>query len=264
MDEETNLELGAEAASADDADEFEYDGDGNVIIPDVEEEQASDDIESDGGEETPEKENHNEQIPETPAEDGDLPLNAENKRLNERYAALEAQVRDTLSKLGQDDADIMKGLVNLAAEATDQSPEEYLSEMIEKRKVDEAKKLLARQEFEQIKESDTKELKASYPELKDCQDIEKESWFIKFAEFRSKGLTAVEAYSAANPKGIRESVASAVKRQNLNDTKQHLRSHVTKGGKGNDFYISSEEMRMAREALPGYSDEEIMKIYKKI
>lgn len=264
MEEEKNLELEPETAPTDDADEFEYDGEGNVIIPDAEEDDFSEDESASDVEDESEEENHNEESPKNPAEDRESPLVAENKKLNDRYDALEAQVKDTLSKLGQDSSDIMTGLINLAAEASDQSPEEYLEEMRETRKVEEAKKLLERREFEELKAADARELKANYPELKDVADIEKEPWFLRFAEFRSKGLTAIEAYSAANPNGIRESVASAVKRQNLNDTKQHLRSNVPRGGKGNEFYMSNEEMRMAREALPGLSDDEILKIYKNL
>lgn len=273
MENEKDIELDEEAMPAEDnesSDEFDYDEDGNIIIPDVVEEleedpeddgsEADDADEADDSEEPPEEPEKEDS--EEPHEDKDDTSNP----LQEKYDILTAQVKDTLSKLGvqYDDEDIVGGLVKVAAEAADKTPEEYAREREEARKLEEGKKLLERKEFEEVKKADTAELKAKFPELKGCEDIEKEPWFIKFATFRSKGLTAEEAYSAANPTGIRKSVAASVKRQNLNDTKSHLRSNVPKGGKVNDFYMSNDELRMAREALPGMSDEEIIKIYKKI
>lgn len=52
---------------------------------------------------------------------------------------------------------------------------------------------------------------------------------VRFADLRRKGLTAVEAYAAANPKGIRENAAEAAKKIVKADNKAHLKSNVPKG-----------------------------------
>ena len=54
--------------------------------------------------------------------------------MRRRLSALESQTKDTLAKLGVDNGDIMAGLVKLAAEADEITPEEYLRRKAEQDK----------------------------------------------------------------------------------------------------------------------------------
>ena len=279
LDEEldTNLEDTAdvEEDAAEDVevtdDEFEYDEDGNIIIPEVvfdEDETLEDDEESVEEGETEEeseeeKSEETEEVTEptnTKADDKDAKI----AELEAKYAKLEAQSKDTLSKLGVNEEDVMKGLVSLAAEVDGDSPEEYLKKKAEKDRTLRAEALLRQQEFEKIATADIAELHATYPETKQYKhvldlpnDIK-----MKFGRFRDAGLSAKEAYAAANPDGIRSNVATAVKKQSLHESKSHLRTSVPKGSKDDGITMSRSELSRWRDLFPNKSDKEIISLYK--
>ena len=256
-------------------DEFEYDENGDIIIPDVDEdvEENAEDGVGDVAEEVDEEEAEGEETPVEAEEDDDAGKDtkedaktAENEELVRLRALVkdyETRGKDALEKLGVKNDDVLKGLLQIAAEAEDKTPEEYAAELQKKRRMEEAMELLKRTEFEKMASADLAGLKQIYPELKDVNSIFDIPNFKRFGELRDKGLSIKEAYSAANPDGIRRNVADAVTRQNLNESKSHLKSNVPKGTKDNSLHMSREELTSWREMFPKMSDSEIIKLYRK-
>lgn len=250
-------------------DEFEYDEEGNIIIPDVveDDEDATEDVEEEPSEKAEKEqtedgeETFEEKVEATPTESVESQKVAE---LERELAALRSQAKDTLAKLGVKDEDITKGLATLAAEASEMSVEDYLKQRTEAQKNEEAQALLARMKFEQMAQADLRELQAAFPETKGYSHIRDlpDEVLKKFGKFRDMGLSAKEAYSAANPDGIRNNVASAVKKQSLQNTKSHLHSNVPKGSKDNGITMTKSELAYWRDLFPGKSDREIMQLYK--
>jgi len=101
-----------------------------------------------------------------------------------------------------------------------------------------------------------------YPETKGLKAITEISNFGVFAELRDKGLTPKQAYAAANPDGVRASVAKSVKQQLLNETKGHLRSAVPKGSKDNSITMSNKQLSEWRDLFQNLSDKEIVALYR--
>lgn len=261
MDERKEAELEeqeTEEVEVEESEELEYDDDGNIVIEDGEDEDEESEEEAveESEEENPEEE------PEEDAKDKEI------KSLTERLKSLEkieAQAKDTLAKLGIDDKDALNGLVKLAAETDDKTPEEYLKDKRNADMLEAAKALLKKQEFEALKKADLDALKPHCPELAGIEDLEKMENFKEFAKFRDLGLTPLQAYSAANPEVIRKSAAAAGKRTAINGSKSHLHSNVPKSSGNGGIKISKEELAMLRSALgEEKSDKEIIEIYKKI
>lgn len=256
-------------------DEFEYDEDGNIIIPEV---VYDDETEEDGdetSEEPAEEQGEPEKTEESEESDGNKevaePVDPKPDERDTRIAQLEAELsrfiaqgKETLSKLGVKDKDVMEGLVSLAAEADGTTPEEYLKKKAIEERDAKARALLQQTEFEKKARADLAELHAAYPETKQYTDIRKLPSDIlhKFGRFRDAGLNAKEAYAAANPDGIRNTVATAVKKQSLHESKSHLRTTVPKGSKDNSVVMPKSALREWRELFPDKSDKEIMSLYK--
>lgn len=283
---EKDLEIDAEDVSEDldtntDADEdseldFEYDENGDIIIPDEDDEadaeDASDDDSDEGDTDADEEQDETSEgdAEEAPAaqevvepasaqqDDKDREIAA----LRRQYSALESQTKDTLAKLGVEDGDIMAGLVKLAAEADEITPEEYLRRKAERDRNAEAVRTLQAIEFEKKMKADLAEVHAAFPETKAYDSVTKFPNFAKFGQFRDKGLSPKEAYIAANPDAVRASVATATKRQSLNETKSHLKPVVSKQSKDNSITITKKEMAEYRELFPNLSVKEIMSLYR--
>ena len=251
-------------------DEFEYDEEGNIIIPDVVEDDDSDADED--GEENPETEQDEsteqqtdnadegkKSDPEKPAEDERDKRIAELERENK---ALKSQGKETLKKLGVETDSVLEGLEKLAAEADDIPIEEYRKKRAESARDEEARLLLQRTEFEKKMKADLAELQSVYPETKKLTSITQVQNFAEFGKLRDMGLTPKQAYAAANPDGVRENVAAAVKQQSLNETKQHLQSAVPKKAKGDAITMTRKELLEWRDLFPDKSDKEIIALYK--
>ena len=126
----------------------------------------------------------------------------------------------------------------------------------------EAVRTLQTIEFEKKMKADLAEVHAAFPETKAYDSVTKFPNFAKFGQFRDKGLSPKEAYIAANPDTVRASVATATKRQSLNETKSHLKPVVSKQSKDNSVTITKKEMAEYRELFPNMSDKEIMSLYR--
>lgn len=283
MENEKDLETQVEASeeSNEAIEEIDYDSDGNYTIPEDEEgEDDSSEEKTDDGddaeEETSEKEPDKEEVEEAPEKNGGKDEDPE--ALRARISELERERRErdagdeqfnallmeTLSKLGAKSADPKEALIELAAESRDISPADLKKELDREARTKKALELLDRTELEQTVREDLQTLKSNFPELSECKTIHDIPNVKEFAEFRDLGLTAIQAYSAANPDGIRKSVAASVKRQNLNDTKAHLRSSVSKSTKSASPNIPIGDLKLMRSAFPGKSDREIHDLYRKV
>lgn len=252
-------------------DEFEYDEDGNIIIPDVvfdeddvDEETVEDtdegSDESEKAEETPPKEESKKEEPKAP----EAKPNEEVSRLRAELDRLRSQSKDTLAKLGVKTDDVMEGLASLAAEAEGVTTKEYLEKKAAAERDAQARALLQRQEFEKMAKADLAELHAAYPETQKYTDIRDLPQAIKreFGRLRDMGLSAKQAYAAANPDGIRTEIATAVKKQSLHESKSHLQTSVPKGAKDSSVPMTRADLKAWRELFPGKSDKEIISLYK--
>ncbi len=285
--EETDLEEN-DVAEDDIDDEFEYDENGDIVVPDVEFDPEDDvDIDEEIEEETPEEDTEednedgedveefeedsssdtDEPAPPSPPEEGEKepdPRDEEIASLKAKYKALESQAKDTLKIIGIESEDAISGLVKVAAESQGKSTEEYNAEKVKKENDELARNMLRNQLFEAKAAADLKELHAEYPETRQYKHIkELPPEVLKiFGAQRDAGFSVKQAYAAANPDGIRKNVATSVKKQAQHDTKAHLRSSVPKPSKSDGVSMSKAELVSWREMFPGMSDAEIKKIYK--
>lgn len=247
--------------------DLEIDENGDVVIPEdegeelaPEEEEISEEEQGDGdgGESADEADTVAESAKESKSDDRDRELAV----LRRKLAALESQAKDTLEKLGVRDGDVTSGLVKLAAEASDETPEAYLKKKAERDRTLDAVRLLQTTEFNKKAAADLLAVQAAYPETKKFSSIKDIPNFKRFGELRDMGLSPKEAYIAANPDGARNAVAAATKRQALDGTKDHLKSSVSKRTKDTSTRMPRATLLEWRNMFPGYSDKEIAKLYK--
>lgn len=274
MEKEQNVDLDEEKdgvdtdeAGKDDADdEFEYDDEGNIIIPDVieDEEQAEEDGEDDAdSDDDTDAEGKGEEQPEPEAKpEGKDEKDAQYEALKKEYDALKAQSADTLAKLGVKSENVLEGLEKVAAESEDLSLEDYRKKKAESQRNEEARRLYQKIEFEKKMKADLEEIQREYPETRSLKSLTEIENLAKFGRFRDLGLSAKEAYAAANADGVRKSVAAATKQQSLNGTKAHLKSAVPAGSKDDGIAISQRELAEWRDLFPDLSDKEIRQLYK--
>lgn len=284
MEKEKNIDLdeeekgGVQGEEADDDtekdDEFEYDDDGNIIIPDVIEDEdqdedgdddaadtdddTDDEDEGEGGSDDEDKETPK---PETQPEGKDE-KDAQIEALTKELDALKAQSADTLAKLGVKSENVLEGLEKVAAESDDMSLDEYRKKKAESQRDDAARKLLQQTEFEKKMLSDFAEIQREFPETRGLKSLREIENLTKFGRFRDLGLSPKEAYAAANPDSVRKSVAAATKQQSLNETKAHLKSAVPAGSKDDGIAISKKELSEWRDLFPNLSDKEISRLYR--
>lgn len=284
MEKEKNIDLdeeekgGVQGEEADDDtekdDEFEYDDDGNIIIPDVIEDEdqdedgdddaadtdddTDDEGEGEGGSDDEDKETPK---PETQPEGKDE-KDARIEALTKELDALKTQSADTLAKLGVKSDNVLEGLEKVAAESDDMSLDEYRKKKAESQRDDAARKLLQQAEFEKKMLSDFAEIQREFPETRGLKSLREIENLAKFGRFRDLGLSPKEAYAAANPDSVRKSVAAATKQQSLNETKAHLKSAVPAGSKDDGIAISQRELAEWRDLFPDLSDKEIRQLYK--
>ena len=284
MGKEQNTELdeekkdGVQGEETDDEtekdDEFEYDDDGNIIIPDViededQDEDGDDDAadtdddtdDEDEGDDGSDDEDKELKEPEAKPEGKDE-KDAQNEALKKELDALKAQAADTLAKLGVKSDNVLEGLEKVAAESDDLSLDDYRKKKAESQRDDAARKLLQQTEFEKKMLSDFAEIQREFPETRGLKSLREIENLAKFGRFRDLGLSPKEAYAAANPDSVRKNVAAATKQQSLNETKAHLKSAVPAGSKDDGIAISKKELKEWRDLFPNLSDKEISKLYR--
>lgn len=258
-------------------DDFEYDDDGNIIIPDIIDDEDRDedaaDIDEDQGEAGEGDDDSDvgaKEPKESEAEPGgrdekDARIEELQRRLEaqvKEYEALKAQSADTLEKLGIKSDNVLEGLEKVAAESDDMSLEAYRQKKADGQRDEDARKLYQRVEFEKKMKADLEEIQREYPETRGLKSLTEIENLAKFGRFRDLGLSAKEAYAAANADSVRKSVAAATKQQSLNATKAHLRSAVPAGSKDDSITISRKELSAWRDLFPHLSDKQIVRLYK--
>ncbi|MBR2312210.1 MAG: hypothetical protein IKA46_02860 [Clostridia bacterium] len=235
--------------------DFEYDENGDIVIPeeeqDGEEDPAGEEPAAQGEEQPPQD------TPKPPAED------EEKAALRRELAQLRSQARDTLSKMGVAEQDPVKGLAKLAAEAAGVPEEEYLKKQREEAELEAARARVKRERFEARMQRDLAEIHAAYPETKMYKSPEEFPNFKRFGELMDKGNTPTEAYIASHPDARANAVAAAARQHDLNDTKKHLRSNVPTGTNSKTVTMPRSVLREWRELFPNKSDRELAALYKK-
>lgn len=230
-------------------DDFEYDENGDIIIPDDPDEPAETEPESEPAEqEKPAKtEQNNEQLSD----------------LERKYHELEAQAKESLRKLGVTEADPVRGLAKLAADEDGLSVDDYLKNRASEREKEDALRIVRAQQFQEKAARDLAELKASYGQLESCKDIRDIPNFDQWYKLRDMGLTAKQAFAAANPDGIREAAANASKQSAIQNTKAHLQSSVPKASAQEGIRMSRAELEQWKAMFPKLSNKEIISLYRR-
>ncbi|MBQ3015260.1 MAG: hypothetical protein IJD79_00610 [Clostridia bacterium] len=244
---------GEEEDAVDDDEELEYDEDGNVIIGEGDETEAEAQAEEANTDSAPAE--------ETPKPDE---KDAEIERLTKENAGRALLIKTVLEKMGmkiEDDLDA--SLLRYAAEAEGVTPEEFKKKQTEAERAAEAERVYRQVLLDKMVSDDLAALHAEFPETRDFKKFEDIPNCKRFGELRDLGLSPKEAYTAANPDRAREDAASSARQQNINETKDHLRSNVPKASKDNSVKISRAEMEECREMFPNLSDKEIIALYKK-
>ncbi len=107
-------------------------------------------------------------------------------------------------------------------------------------------------DYSSIIESDLKELRAQFPELKGIVDITELNNPLRYAALRDLGLTPREAYLAT------------ADRPRRHDNRSHLSTAVPRGAGEVRGGMSREELIRARELFSGMSDTELQSLYRKV
>ena len=269
VDPEDNL---PEVEPAEDESDFEtdleLDENGDVIIPEDEDdtheetEEQGDEDEEEAVEDDDDPAKDPEPVAEPAREANEDPRDRELAALRRELSAIRSQTKDTLEKLGVKGDDVMKGLVQLAAEASDQTPEKYLKEKQDKDRAAEAIRLLQTTEFNKKAAADLREVQAAYPETKQYASIRDIPNFATFGRMRDLGLSPKQAYAAANPDGTRAAAVTSAKKQSLEGTKDHLKPAASKRTKDTAIRMPKAVLAEWRGMFPGRSDKEIAKLYK--
>ena len=268
---------------------FEVDEDGDIIFPEDEEEDADDEGLGDEGDEDPDGEDDGESDPDEDDEDGegeeaepgeekksvDAPDNApakadkadepdeEKEALRRELARFKSQTKDTLKKLGvKESDDPLTDLARLAAEANNETLEEYQRKRAEQESADEAQRFMRAAKFEAKMAADLAEVHAAYPSTRGYTSVKQLPNFSEFARLRDLGVSPKQAYIAANPDAVTAAAAESARQRSMNDGKGHLKPAVRKSSKDNSLALSKKDMAMYRDAFPNLSDKEILALYK--
>lgn len=292
IDEDPATEDVEEEIDIDVDEDLELDDNGDIIIPEDDEDEGDDeneresegDPDEEADEDTDEDDGDADEDGEQDAQGDDAdggedatadtapvtePAGKEPDAKDARIAALErelaslrSQSRETLNRLGVTEGDELSGLVKLAAEAEGKTEEEYLRQKQERDRTAEAVKLMQQTKFNAKIAADLAEVQAAYPDAKAYASVKDFPNFKEFGRLRDLGLSPKQAYIASHPDAVRQNVAAATRQQSLNDTKKHLKSAVSKSSRDNTITMTKRELAECRDLFPGMSDKEIMKLYR--
>lgn len=260
QDEDVDAEIEEEETDADDLEE----SDEGEELDDPDEEEETDEEETDG-EDDEEIDQEDTQVSDKDAKIAELESQNEAAKLGR--AKFEKQVKDTLEKLGiKVDGDVTEVLDRVAAETEGKTLEEYRREKNEKAELETAKQSLARQRFEQLAASDLAELKKSFPDLLQVDNIrncfKSMEDFVQFGKLRDSGVAPKNAYMAVNGEQVRTAQAQAAQKKVAGDGKRHITSVAPKKASDNNVVMPKETLLEWRDNFPELTDAEIRKLYK--
>lgn len=239
------------------AEEFERDDNGEIIIPEVEgiKEDEEIEIELDDDAEDVKGEEEHEVKNEVKSED--------TTDYKTEYEKLRKQTEDTLTKLGVkvEDGDTMGGLLKAAAEASDMSVEEYKANKSKEDELAEAKEYIRQKKLAEVEAMDLAELKKEFSFLEDVDNLEKIPDFKGYAELRAKGLAPQQAFIASNWKYVSNGINAYNSTKAKNDSKSHLKTVVPVGTKDNSIRLTKSEWAEWRGLFPDKTDKEIATLY---
>lgn len=263
-EETTEEEVEDTAEESDEDFEFEYDDEGNIVIPDIEEEEAQEDEEEEDSSSTADAvpHPHEGEGKEEPAKAD--PRDKEIADLRRKLSRLERLGKDAMKAMGTDGDDVELGLAGIAAESQGGDAKSHLDKVKSDEAAAEARAQIQNARFEQIAAADLAEIHAAYPETRQYKHVrELPPDILKgFAKARDAGFSAKQAYAAANPDGIRTTARDAGKKAAMHNSKAHLTSNVPKMSKDNSFNLSKKTLAEAKELYPGKSEKEILALYK--
>ena len=261
QDEDVDAEENEEEET--DADDLEESDEGEEL-DDPDEEEETDEEETDG-EDDEEIDQEDTQVSEKDAKIAELESQNEAQKLGR--AKFEKQVKDTLEKLGiKVDGDVTEVLDRVAAETEGKTLEEYRKEKDEKAELETAKQTLARQRFERLAASDLAELKKSFPDLLQVDNIRNAfksmEDFVQFGKLRDSGVSPKNAYMAVNGDKVRTAQAQAAQKKVAGDGKRHITSVAPKKASDTNVVMPKATLGEWRDNFPDLTDAEIRKLYR--
>ncbi len=282
-EEITEEEIEDTAEESDEDFDFEYDDEGNIIVPEdeydegeEEEDNSSEDEDAESEEEEAEgEETSTEQDVETPegetaentspTEGEEDERDAEIARLRKELEDYKSDTKAAIKKLGGTSDDPLDDLERMAAETEGKSLDKYRADRASEKRIADAQALIRNQQAETIFAADLAELHANYPETRKYKHVREMPVKIlhDFAKARNAGFTAKKAYAAAIADENGNTGATAVEKQAQHDSKAHLKSSVPKSSKDTGVKMTRSELAEYREYFPELSDKEINDLYKK-
>lgn len=274
LDQETEevatAESSEEEVTSDDGD-FEYDENGDIVVSDDTDDEEND--EADGLDEDTESEEDDhddggddeaDEVEEEQTEERPDERELENQRLRTEIRKIKNQAKDMLERLGVEgvtDEGVLDGMIKLAAEAADMTPEEYKKVLDTKTREEEQRIAEIRANFERVSTADLAALKKEFPELRDAKKIEDIPNWQAFGKLRDMGFNPAVAYRAVN--GESKPVPATVpKKKTLEGTKTHLKTAAGKSAARSGTSMPKAELASWRQMFPEKSDKEIEKLYK--
>lgn len=224
--------------------DFEYDEEGNIVIPD-DEDDTDEDEESDPEEhEEPAESKKGKAKSDEGAEEAPKAgktADDDYAELKEKYNRLVNHAKAVLERMDIDEDDVEEGLIRMTAESDGITKEEY------------KQKLSAE---EAIRAADLKAIQAVFPHAADYKSISDLPNIKRFAELRMQGASPIEAYRATHSEVIAKHV------QKNKGGKDHLKKNVTPKQGLNTVRIPASDMKWMREEFPHMSDKERVAMYK--
>ena len=289
-EEITEEEIEDTAEESDEDFDFEYDDEGNIIVPEDEydegeEDNSSEDEDAESEEEAEEETEEEtssveeENSPSSTAEAVPLPHEGEGKtgegederdaeiaRLRKELEDYKSDTKAAIKKLGGTSDDPLDDLERMAAETEGKSLDKYRADRASEKRIADAQALIRNQQAETIFAADLAELHANYPETRKYKHVREMPVKIlhDFAKARNAGFTAKKAYAAAIADENGNTGATAVEKQAQHDSKAHLKSSVPKSSKDTSISLSKKELAEARNIFPDKSDKELQELYKPI
>lgn len=182
-------------------------------------------------------------------------LKAEHESAKKGKADADKRIAAMLKELGYENED------EFWAEKKGMTPEAYRKQVSDEEAVSEAKQIVAQKKYAEMAAKDLAALKdaglidSKVTQLRDIENVR------RFAQLREMGLTAEEAYRAANGAKLDERAATAAR--NHVGGKDHLTPHRSRPGATKGSVMSASERAMFKSLLRTDDDKAIEAAWKR-